>query len=201
MFTPLYTDYTLKCQDVKKILTTARSECKYKTAYNLMEVALENLQVDLYINLVRGIANKFQHFGNFEDLVQEGCIGLVKAHERFDPERGVKFSTYAYKWIWKYIKEESCRWSKQMKTETPLLEEFVAAKINEPQPLLKDMQGFFLNLSPRDTSVLANRVLLGRGLEEVGKELGVSRERVRQIESKIKENLKKKLRSRLGEIR
>jgi RNA polymerase primary sigma factor len=35
----------------------------------------------------------------YEDLYQEGCIGLIKAAEKFDDSRGVKFSTYANWWV------------------------------------------------------------------------------------------------------
>ena len=41
---------------------------------------------------------KVQHM-SIDDLVQEGCMGLARSIEKFDPERGYKFSTYAYWWI------------------------------------------------------------------------------------------------------
>lgn len=47
-------------------------------------------------NLVRFLASKFANRGEpLEDLVQVGSIGLINAIDRFDPDRGTKFSTYA----------------------------------------------------------------------------------------------------------
>ena len=48
------------------------------------------------IGLVYSCANKFKNRGaEYEDLVQCGCIGLIKAADGFDPSLGYKFSTYA----------------------------------------------------------------------------------------------------------
>ncbi|XP_020244309.1 RNA polymerase sigma factor sigB isoform X2 [Asparagus officinalis] len=52
------------------------------------------------IRLVISIAKNFQGSGmNLQDLVQEGCRGLVKGAEKFDASKGFKFSTYAHWWI------------------------------------------------------------------------------------------------------
>ena len=52
--------------------------------------------VTLHLPLVHFLARRFRDRGEpLEDLVQVGTIGLIKAVDRFDPQRGVEFSTYA----------------------------------------------------------------------------------------------------------
>ena len=61
--------------------------------------ALDTL-VYSYLRLVAAIAGKYARYGlSREDLVQEGVFGLLQAAQKFDPERGFRFGTYATWWV------------------------------------------------------------------------------------------------------
>lgn len=63
------------------------------------KAALDRL-ITSYMRLALSMAAKFRRYGaSMPDLTQEAAMGLMKAAEKFDPDRGVRFSTYAMFWI------------------------------------------------------------------------------------------------------
>ena len=76
------------------------------------EVALHRL-ASAHMRLVIALAARFRHYGlPMADLIQEGHVGLLEAAARFEPERDVRFSTYATWWIRASIQDYILRnWS------------------------------------------------------------------------------------------
>ncbi len=79
---------------------------------NRDEAALHEL-ASAHMRLVIALAARFRHYGlPLADLIQEGHVGLLEAAARFEPEREVRFSTYATWWIRASIQDYILRnWS------------------------------------------------------------------------------------------
>jgi RNA polymerase primary sigma factor len=88
------------CEIGKVQLLTAKEEIDLAKRIKKGDQTAKQRLAEANLRLVVSIAKKYIGRGlSFLDLIQEGNIGLFRAVEKFDPERGFKFSTYATWWI------------------------------------------------------------------------------------------------------
>lgn len=96
-----YIDLSVSRQAMKAELLDAETERQLAYAWRDCrdERALHRL-ITAYMRLAISMAAKFRRYGApMNDLIQEASLGLMKAADKFDPDRGVRFSTYAVWWI------------------------------------------------------------------------------------------------------
>jgi RNA polymerase sigma-32 factor len=109
-----YNDQKMSRQAMKAELLDAETELRLAYAWRDQrdEAALHRL-ITAYMRLAISMAAKFRRYGApMNDLIQEASLGLMKAAEKFDPDRGVRFSTYAVWWIKASIQDYVMRnWS------------------------------------------------------------------------------------------
>jgi RNA polymerase sigma-32 factor len=107
-------DQSLSRRAMKAELLDAETELQLAYAWrdHRDEEALHRL-VTAYMRLAISMAAKFKRYGApMNDLIQEAGLGLMKAADKFDPDRGVRFSTYAVWWIKASIQDYVMRnWS------------------------------------------------------------------------------------------
>jgi len=237
------------------------------------EEALHEL-IQAYMRLVVSAASRFKNYGlPMSDLVQEGVVGLMQAAARFEPDRDVRFSTYAAWWIrsamqdyilrnWSVVRTGTTAAQKSLffnlrrlrakindggqivlddagrtaiATELSVSErdveameqrlsgsdqslnatisadgedawqDFLADERPDPEQVAADrmdsrarsewLRRSLMELNERERTIISERRLRedGRTLEELGQRLGISKERVRQIEHRALQKLRSSL--------
>lgn len=145
------------------------------------------------IPFVRKIAVKrARRFPNldFDDLMAAGMDGVRGALDTFDPQAGASFSTYAHRAAQYKILSASRR---QRKHEQ--LHERHADTRERPCEMERAEDAAIVHqamtiLSPRDAKILTMRICDGKGLQTIGDRWNLSKERIRQIESKCLNQLR-----------
>jgi RNA polymerase sigma-32 factor len=110
-----------------------------------------------YMRLVVAVASRFRHYGlPMSDLVQEGNVGLMLAAARFEPERELRFSTYATWWIRSCVQDFILRNWSIVRTGTTTAQKSLFFNLRRLRVLLRDpSEG---GLSPESRTYVATQL-------------------------------------------
>jgi RNA polymerase primary sigma factor len=186
-------------------LLSGREELALAKRIECGDLAARETMIESNVRLVVAVARRYRAPDvPFADLVQEGMVGLVRAVERFDHRRRLKFSTYAVWWIRRSILDAPPRKAGREDRVTVSLDQAVGQGGTCLGDLLADENGvdpsedaitreerewvstMLRLLPPRHREVIVRRYGLGDALvqshAQIGEFLGVGEERSRQLE-------------------
>ncbi|OCH59402.1 RNA polymerase subunit sigma-70 [Aliivibrio fischeri] len=96
--------YSLYLKEINRYqLLTAEEELVYSRLHKKGDLSARNTLIESNLRLVVKVANKYRKRNQTDlailDIIEEGNLGLIKAIDKFNPELGYRFSTYAVWWI------------------------------------------------------------------------------------------------------
>ncbi len=145
LYLPVVTDtLDLYIAQIKKFdLLSREEECRLATAYrNLGDRQSAQRLICANLRFVVKIAHEYRGYGlRILDLIQEGNIGMMMALKKFDPERGLKFITYAVWWIRAYINNFIMKSWSLVKIGTTQAQKKLFFKLNQTRRSLRRLSG------------------------------------------------------------
>ena len=160
----------LYLREIGKIPLLSNEE-EVDLAYRIVkgEKKAKDKMVEANMRLVVSIAKRYSGRGlDFLDLIQEGNTGLLRAVEKFDPDKGFKFSTYATWWIRQAITRAIADQARTIRIPVHMVET--------------------INKVLRATRKLTNELNREPTVEEIAKEMGMEPEKIDYV-MKIKQDI------------